>query len=309
MRPLPRELLAEASRQHGLVTAVLLDRHGYSGRARQQSIDAGALVRLHRGVYRLGSHPETFELRCRAALLAAPDAVLSGPTAGKYWNLRGVATDDVHLIARRAIALDGVHAHRTDLLRPADVIDRFGVRLLRPPRLLCDLARFLDAASLESILEQMLDRKDLTVRTARSMARRFCRPGRPGSLEVARLLDSRPEWLKPAGSDLELRVWRSLASAGHVLERQVAVELDDGRTVRIDLASRPLRLGIEVDHRRWHDGRLDVAGDKRRDRLLTAIGWTVVRVTDEDIEQRFAATIAELVSLLDHRSAVRPAAS
>lgn len=308
MRPLPRTMLDIARRQHGLVTAADLQRTGYTGRARTEAIESGMLVRLHRGVYRLGSHAETFEQRSVAALLAAPDAVLAGPTAGRYWNLRTVWTDDVHIVARRAIRLRGVHAHRTDLLRSGDSMERFGVRLLAPARLLCDLARFLDEADLESVFEQMLDRQIITVTSARSTARRFCRPGRPGSREIARLLDGRPEWLKPVGSDLELRVWRALTKAGHVLERQVDVEVEEGRRVRLDLAHRECRVGIEVDHTFFHEGRLDAQGDKRRDRLLTTLGWTIVRITDEDVDRRFSATIAELVRLLDQRVAdLRPA--
>lgn len=303
MRPLPRAALTAARQQHGLLTAEDLKRCGYEGRARTQALAAGALVRIHRGVYRVGSHEATFEQRSKAALLAAPDAVLAGPTAGRYWNLRGIWTDDVHILARRAISLEGVHAHRTDLLRPSDISEKFGVRLLGSARLLCDLARFVDATVLESILEQLLDRRVMTIATARHTARGFCRPGRPGSKEIAALLDGRPEWLKPVESDLELRVWRGLAKAGHVLERQVELEVGDGGIVRLDLASRECRVGIEVDHRAFHGGRLDVQGDKRRDRLLTALGWSVLRVTDEDVDRRFAPTIAELAHVLDRRLA------
>jgi hypothetical protein len=199
MRPLPRAALDIARRQHGLITASDLRPLGFTGRARSDALAAGALVPLHRGVYRLGSHAESFEQRSKAALLAAPDAVLAGPTAGRYWKLRAVWTEDVHILARRAIKLDLVHTHRTDLLRETDVVEKYGVRLLAPARLLCDLARFLDEAELESVFEQMLDRRLLVVESARSMARRFCRPGRPGSQEIARLLDGRPEWLKPQG--------------------------------------------------------------------------------------------------------------
>ncbi|MAT05037.1 MAG: hypothetical protein CL424_08340 [Acidimicrobiaceae bacterium] len=254
-------------------------------------------------MYRIGSHAESFEQRSKAALLAAPDAALAGPTAGRHWKLRTVWTEDVHILALRAIKLDGVHTHRTDLLRSSDVVEKYGVRLLAPARLLCDLARFLDDAELESVFEQMLDRQLITVGSARKLARRFRRPGRPGSQEIARLLDGRPEWLKPVGSDLELRVWKALAKAGHVLERQVEIDIEDGRTVRLDLALRECRLAIEIDHTTFHGGRLDVQGDKRRDRLLVALGWTVVRVTDEDISRRFASTVAELVRLLDQRIA------
>lgn len=299
MRPLPRTLLTIARDQMGLLTTADLERERYVGRARSAALATGLLVPEHRGVYRITSHQQSFEQRCLAALLAAPDAALSGPTAGRLWNLRGTMTDDVHVLARRTVELEGVHAHRTDLLGDRDVTDRFGLRVLRPARLLADLSWHLDDAALESVLEQMLQRRMLTIGVARSMARRFMGRGRPGSKRLGALLDGRPDWLRPVESDLELRVWRALRSAGHDLARQVTVPLDGGDTIRFDLADPSVRFGVEIDHVTWHGGRLDVQADKRRDRAALRLGWTTARVTDEDVVQRIDATVAELAAILE----------
>lgn len=304
MHDLPRPLLAIARDQHGLVTADDLDRLGIGRNHRRRLVSSGFLVRVHRGVFRFATHPVTFEQRCLAALLFAPDAVLSGPTAARVWGLRKVATDDVHILARRTLHVTDINAHQTDLLRDADIIVQNGLRVLRPARLYCDLAWHLDDATLESVLEQMLDRRMLSVQTARRAVRAFCTRGRPGSVRAARVIESRSEWLRPADSDLELRLHRALTAAGLELERQVLVELDSG-VVAIDLADRALRLGIEVDHVTWHNGRLDVQRDKRRDRQLTQRGWTMARVTDADIDQRLGETVDQLVGIwrmLRHRA-------
>lgn len=304
MHDLPRPLLATARTQHGLVTTTDLDRYGITRNRRRRLIDSGFLVRVHRGVLRFASHPVTFEQRCLAALLFAPDAVLSGPTAARIWGLRKVFTDDVHILARRTIHVTEINAHQTDLLRDADITEHRGLRVLRPARLYCDLAWHLDDASLESVLEQMLERRMTTVRTVRQVTRAFCTRGRPGSVRAARVLESRREWLRPADSDLELRLHRALAEAGLELDRQVFVEIDSG-TVAIDLADRALLFGIEVDHVTWHNGRLDVERDKRRDRQLTRLGWTMSRVTDTDVDQRLAETVEQLVGIwmmLRHRA-------
>ena len=224
--PFPRPLLATARGQRGLVTAEDLTKSGIVGRSRSEALNQGMLVQLHRGVYRFSSHDESFEQRCLAAMLAAPDAVLSGPTAGRVWGLRKVFTDHVHLIARRAIHLESVSAHRTKVLGVHDIAVRDGLRVLRPARLLCDLAWHLDDAAFESVYEQMLDRGLISVQSARAAARRFVASGRPGSVRLARVLDSRPDWLKPADSDLEVQLWRSLRAAGLLLLRQCPVVLD-----------------------------------------------------------------------------------
>lgn len=304
MKPLARELLALARTQRGVVSAADLERFNVVGRARSTLLHTGQLVALHKGVYRFAVTGDSFEQRCVAACVAAPHAVLSGPTAGRWWGLRRVFTEDVHLISRRGIRLDGVAVHRTDLLAPSDVATRFGLPVLAPLRLLCDLAWHLDDAGLESVFEQLLDRELLTVPSARGAAVRFAARGRPGTVRLFRVLDSRPDWLAPADSDLEVRLWRALADRGVLLERQVPVRLDSGVLIHLDLADPGLRFGIEVDHVTWHGGRLDAQRDKRRDRDVARVGWTVLRVPDDDIRQRLAATAEDLIVTMIRR---RPA--
>ena len=301
MKPIPRDVVDAARRQRGLVTAAQLCSGRVVGRQRTDALRSGLIVAVHRGVYRFATHEVTFEQRCLAALLAAPSAVISGPTAARLQGLRRVTSDDVHIISRHTVALEGVHPHKTDLLGPDDhrVID--GIRVLAAGRLICDLAWHLDNASLESVFEQMLQRNMLSISAARAHARRFRRKGRPGSRRLGRMLDSRAEWLKPADSDLELQLWHGLRTRGIVAERQVAVRLDSGRTVRLDLAVPGLRYAIEVDHVTWHGGRLEMQADKRRDRELARLGWLASRVTDEDIQHRLAATLDELVAIIHQR--------
>jgi very-short-patch-repair endonuclease len=190
------------------------------------------------------------------------------------------------------------------LLGPDDAVVRDAIRLLRPARLLCDLAGHLDDMALESVLEQMLDRRMLSIQSARAAAKRFVAPGRPGSLRLGRVLDSRPDWLKPAESDLELRMWRALSGRGLEVERQYPVLLDTGRKVRLDIAIPTIMLAIEVDHATWHGGRLDAQRDKRRDRELTRLGWTSTRVTDADIEERFEATVGDVLAIVERYAAI-----
>lgn len=297
MKPLPRELAAIARGRHGLLSASELLKYGIRGRTRTVMLETGTLVAVHRGVYRLGASPVTFEQRCHAALLAAPSAVISGRTAARLWGLRKVRTDDVHILSLSNVKLTGVHSHRTDLLTSSDWLMRAGLRCLRPGRLLCDLAWVLDDAALESVLEQMIERELLSIPAARAQARRFAAPGRSGSVRLGRVLDSRPTWLRPVDSDLELVVWRALDAAGLSMDRQYRLELDGGGVIHLDLACPTCRLGIEVDHVAWHGGRLDVQSDKRRDREAARIGWMVLRVTDEDIVERLAVVVDDILSV------------
>ena len=297
MSDLPRPLIATARSQRGLLTVDQLALQSIRGRRRQRLLDDGVLVPLQRGIYRLATHEESFEQQCLAARLAAPDAVMSGPTAGRLYGLRKCYTDDVHVIARRAIDLPGIVAHRTDFLRDRDVTDLGMIRVLRPARLVCDLSVFLSDADLESVIEQVIDRGMASMPLIRAVARLFATSGRNGTRRLVRVLDSRPDWIRPADSDLEVRVDRALRARGIEMVRQFRVELDGGAVVYLDLADPQLRFGVEVDHVTWHGGRLDTQNDKARDRALTRVGWTVVRVTDSDVRLRFEQTISELVDI------------
>lgn len=306
MQPFPRSLLAVARSQHGLIRTDDFRAHGVSQRQRSTALASGAIAVVHRGVYRLSSHEVTFEQRCLAACLAAPDAALSGPTAGRLFGLRKLATTDVHLIARRTIHLDGVVAHRTVLLDALDVQDRGLLRILRPARLACDLAAYVDDDDLESVIEQMLERRLVQLATLRQVARRFVACGREGSARIARVLDGRPTWRRPVGSDIELRLQRALERAGLRVVTQHRLILDSGALIALDLAELDLRFGIEVDHSTWHGGRLEVQRDKRRDREAMRLGWTIARVTDDDVEHRLNSTVDQLTAIAA-RLAQRPA--
>lgn len=300
MTHIPRAALAFARSHHGLVTGEQLVAAGMADRTRRRLLADGLLVPVHQGIYRLASHEPTFEQRCVAACLAVPHAVLSGPTAGRVYGLRKCTTDDIHVISRRAILIDGIHGHRSNFLASSDSIERGPLRLLRPARLVCDLAIYLSDDDLESVIEQVLERKMATLSTLRAIADGFIASGRNGSRRLAHVVNSRPDWSKPPESDLELRVLRALAARGVHLTPQFTVELDGGRRVRLDMADPTIRFAVEVDHATWHSDRVQVQRDKQRDRALIRLGWTVPRVTDRDLEQRFSATIDELVAVAEH---------
>lgn len=297
MQPLTREALAVARTQYGLVTVDDLRDARVSKRARELAVGSGLLTIVHRGVYRTATQHETFEQRCVAACLAAPHAALSGPTAGRLFGLRKVGTNDVHVISRRTVVLTGVVGHRTNFLHAADIEVRGPMRLLKPARLACDLASYLDDDDLESVLEQMLDRQMTKLETLRDVARRFIVSGRNGSARIARVLDGRPTWRRPLESDIELRLLRALTRHGLDLVPQVQVTLDNGRVIRIDLGDPSMKFGVEVDHVTWHGGRLESQRDKVRDRELMRLGWTVPRVTDDDVTRRLDETVRQLLDI------------
>jgi hypothetical protein len=309
MSVLPTSILSFARTHHGVVTGELLSTSGVGRHARARLIHQGFLDPVHAGVYRISSHSVTFEQQCLAACFAVDHLAVCGPSAGRLMGLRRMPLGPVHaMVERRKIELDGVVVHRTTTLGPGDVAVRpDGIRLLKPSRLVPDLARFLDDLDLESVIEQLLDRRVTSVPSLCASARRLRAPGRDGTTRLGRVLAARPAWLKPKDSHLEVSVLRALADRGIELVPQFELDIGEAVPIHLDGADPEIRFGLEIDHVTWHGGRVEAQRDKRRDRRALQMGWLVTRVTDEDLELDFDGVIAEVVDI--HRQHSRRRAS
>jgi very-short-patch-repair endonuclease len=58
------------------------------------------------------------------------------------------------------------------------------------------------------------------------------------------------------------------------------------------------RLVVEVDGWGYHRSKRSFTNDRRRDRVLVAAGWRVVRFTSDDVADHPGAVAAELSELL-----------
>src|SRR3954452_17988495 len=82
-----------ASRAHGVVTRAELLAAGVTAEEVRGRLRSGALIRVHKGVYRVGHRAPNVEARYLAAVKACgPGAVLSGRAAAHLYGLvRGAA--------------------------------------------------------------------------------------------------------------------------------------------------------------------------------------------------------------------------
>jgi very-short-patch-repair endonuclease len=118
------------------------------------------------------------------------------------------------------------------------------------------------------------------------------------------LLDQRGRGTAPTESPLEDALVALLRR--HRLPepvRQHPVAAGGGRVLRIDLAYPEAKLGIEADGRRWHSGRADFQPDRDRGNLLAARGWTVLRLTWDDVRQRGDRVVDDIRPVLQRRRA------
>lgn len=304
-------LATRVATRHGIVTRNELVEDGFTTNSLRVLVGKGVLTRVHKGVYRMATSPDTFEARCAAACLADPSAIITATAAARLWEFRHVWRPDVpHVLVGhdRTPLTRGVVLRRSNCIAAEDVNERDdGIRIASPARSWFDCARDVDDERFERLTEWVLDRHVGLAGLWRTTKRLEAR-GRPGLARVHRVMSRRADWQKPAGSGLELRVLRALERLGIVLVRQHRLDLPNGLTIHPDGADPAIRWALEVDHVTWHGGRFDAQRDKTRDRQARLIGWQVDRVTDQDLAADFTGTIRKLVQLHAQRRATIAAA-
>jgi len=312
MPQLSNSLLTTIASRHGIVRTDALLADGLTTDSIRRLVTAGFLIRAHQSTYRVASAPNTFEARCTAACAADCDIVISGVAAAQLWEFRHVfrTTTPVVLTPHdRTPVTRGVILRRTNVLDVTDFTLRDdGIRLAIPARSWFDCARDLSDEKFECLTEWVLD-QHTSMPALWEMTRRLAARGRPGLARVQRVMSTRADWQKPAGSGLEVRVLNALERAGiGPLMRQHPLQLPNGITIHPDGAEPRLRWAVEIDHVTWHGGRVDAQRDKGRDRNARRIGWQIDRVTDQELVDNFDQTIRELVELYHLRAAQTRAA-
>lgn len=293
--------------RHGIVSDAELRSLGVSLDQRRRLVDEALLISVFDGVYRFAATPESLEGWCLAACLADTRAVITGRAGGRLGGLRRMGNDptiDVRVPHySNTLTAPNIRLRRCNILDPEHVVTRpDGIRVVSPARLAFDLGAVMTDLDLESVIEQMLDRRWCTMSELHEMAHRMYHPRRPGSKRYVRVIQSRPAWMKPADSHQEVQLFDALRRRGVTgLVRQHPITLATGITVHPDIAVPALRWAIEVDHVTWHGGCVDAQQDKQRDRGLRRLDWAVERVTDEEIDRNLAGVVDELLALLAQR--------
>lgn len=292
--------------RHGVVTSGELIEDGVGLSAIRRVVSAKLLIRMHNGVYRLATSPDSFHARCVAASLADPTSFVTGISAARLWKFRSVYHTDVPVVA---VAHNrNPFARGVTVRRCGDVVDNDfttrpdSIRLATPARAWFDCSPDLHEEKFEAMTEWVID-QHCAVETLWRMGKRLARSGRPGSALVGRVMSTRADWQRPADSGLELRVLRALERCGvGPLVRQYPIRLPTGIWIHPDGADVAARWAVEIDHVTWHGGRLKAQQDKGRDRALRRLGWQVDRVADRELADDFDGVIRELVELHALRS-------
>ena len=283
-------MAALARNSHGVVTrAELLDAGITAGEIKQR-LGSGALLRVHRGVYRVGHGAPNLEARYLAAVKACgKGAVLAGPAAAHLWRLTRGTPPDPEVLSPTQRRVPGIVVRRARRSEIGGTARHRGIPLTPVPRTLVDLAAHLP----EQELARACHQAGVLYRTTPGQVERVLAQlaNAPGRSTLERILRGD---VRVTLSRLESEFLARLDAAGFPLPETNRPA--GGR--RVDCRWPGYRLTVELDSYRYHHSRHAWEQDRRRAREARARGDEFRRYTWADVFEEPTFMLAELRALL-----------
>ncbi len=270
-----------AGRQFNRISRAQLSDLGLTRSAIDYLLATGKLVAVEEGVFAVApalAHDDWG--RWMAATLTTPGSVLSHLSAAAAWGMLS-PRPGLEIVTRPGNGgprrHGGIRVYRSGTLA-GDVTELRGIPITSVPRTLLDLARTVSEKALARALREAV-RLELTTLSivGDSLGRyRRRRGARRLSTAVARYAGLP---LERARSGAEIRALEVLRGAGRSLPKlntRIAGE-------EADLSWPGSRLIVEIDGGPFH---LDKGEDKRKQRNWEVAGWTVRRISSDDVYER-----------------------
>ena len=305
-----RSIVAQASRQHGLITRVQARDLGLSDAGVHRRLRKGEWERVHRGVFRLAGAPATWQQTLLAACLAVPGATASHRGAAALWGLPNVPLrTEITASGAHQVHLDDVTVHRSAAVAFRDRVWRDHIPVTSLPRTVLDLASVLRPEALEAVLDHLLARRRISIAQLESYLDGIGRRGRRGAGVLARLLKEREGRTRHVDSGLQRRVEKLAARAAEdgLLPTPVfehPVQLANGRWRYPDVAYPDYRVGIEAQSYQHHSSLQAFARDLDRTLELMAEDWMLIPVTDIQLRRDAAGFVRLVARMLGWRGPV-----
>lgn len=296
-----RSLATLAARQHGVVGRLQLVAAGWSAGAIEKRIRSGRLHRLYAGVYAVGHRRTSREGRWIAAVLASgPDAVLSHWSAATLWMIRSNSRSIIDVTTpRKSRSWDGIRRHHKAL--PTDEVTvEESVPVTTVPRTILDLAATESADVVANLLReseyrQLHDRLSLW-----DLVERY--PGRRGMRKVRTALERLEE--EPSGrrrSRLEERFVPFLRRHQLPQPRFNDWILIEGARYQADCHWPGTGQIVELDGWEGHGTRAAFREDRARDRALRVAGYSITRITWNQLDDEPEVIASDLRALIYKR--------
>jgi very-short-patch-repair endonuclease/phosphoribosylcarboxyaminoimidazole (NCAIR) mutase len=278
-----------ATGAHGLVTRGDLLRVGVTVSEIKHRLGRGALLPVHRGVYRVGHRAPSVEARYLAAVLACGDgALLTGRAAAHLLGILKGPIPPPEVTAPVMRRIPSVRTHRSRVA-PPDTTTFRAIPVTTVARTLSDIAALLALDDLARACHEAGVRYRTTPADVEAVLAR--RPRAPGAAKLRRVLHGD---VHVTLSKLEARFLTLLTEDG--LPIPETNRPAGGR--RVDCRWPERRLTVELDGYRYHHSRHAWEQDRRRAREARARGDEFRRYTYGDVFEEPRLMLAELHALL-----------
>ena len=290
-----RLLAAVARGQHSIVSTKRLRALGFGSGAVSRRVADGTWVRLHQGVYYIGSGAPTREGRWLAAVIAAgASSRLSHRSAAALhgFAVTGTSLVEVTVPHCRKPRLKGVRVHRTRSLHPDDTALFDRIPATTAERTLVDLAEVLPLDALRRALERAERMRLIDHAKLRFVAQRAT--GRRGAAALRELSSYDPGPAAEAKEGLEVMFYELVTAAGlPPYNRNVTVAGEE-----VDAYWPEANLVVELQSYRWHTDRSAFERDHEKLARLKLAGVETLALTYRQVTQQPEWVVESLGSLL-----------
>jgi hypothetical protein len=249
---------------------------------------AGALIRQHRGVYRVGHSAPSVLARYMAAVKACgPGALLCGLAAAYLHGLIKGPPPPPEVMTKTQRRVKGLETRYTRHMD--DATEARGIPVTTVPRTLVDIAADLGAEDLARACHEAGVKHRTGPRHVDAVLKR--RSSAPGAAKLRAVMTGD---VKVSLSKLERGFLKRLEADGMPLPETNRVA--SGR--RVDCRWAKQRLTVELDGYRFHNSRYSWDQDRRREREARARKDDFRRYSYADVFDDPAFMLAELRDLL-----------
>jgi hypothetical protein len=283
-----RELYELAAKRDGVfTTADALDAKLTKHEIREAASELWR--RLHHGVFLAPGASLTVRATIRAACTAgAPNAAASHRTGAWMYEVPGGRDDLAEVTCPRWLrtTTSGLIVHETKLIDPVDITEIDGIPVMRPERVLIELASIYKSSNfIETVLHAMLRKKLVTVASCVDTFRRLARRGRPGIAIVRVVLSEWDGSLETPESPPETRLVQILQGAGlgRVLPQMVVRDKLGNFVARVDVGLPDRGVTVEYDSDQEHGDVISNARDNARRIRIARAGWFPMAARKADI--------------------------
>jgi very-short-patch-repair endonuclease len=296
------ELVALASKQHGLMTHEQATGAGLNRMALSRLVRSGVWQQVRPRVFRKAAKAQTEAQALMAVCLSLGEAtVVSHRSAARLLGLDLEQGELEVTTIKYQRELEGVVAHRSKAMAETDRKVLRGIPVTTGARTIIDLASQLDEEQLAFTVEEAWRKEIAAPDWVRKRLKVLGKRGRSTGA-LAEILDDCFSRKKPLESAFEVKVWRLLKKHALPLPTPNYEFRDDfGQPGHVDFAYPEHHLAIECDSWEFHSAREPFENDRLRAARLAAVGWRVVPLTWRQVTDEPRNVVERLRHALKYR--------